>query len=55
MTAKDSLAHSLNVAATLNSKLTILTHEYASLQQRSDETNAMATEEILSIRCVLCF
>ena len=53
MIAKDSLASTLTVVATLNGKLALLSHEYTCFQLIADEASAMAIEEILSIRYVL--
>lgn len=52
MTAKDSLAQTLNVVAALNDQLSNLKSEYAYFQQLAKESSAMAQEEILSTRCV---
>jgi hypothetical protein len=54
MTAKDSLAHTLNVVAGLNNQLSDLKIEYAYFQLLAKEASEMAQEEILSIRCVCC-
>jgi hypothetical protein len=52
MTAKDSLAHTLNVVAGLNNQLSDLKIEYAYFQLLAKEASEMAQEEILSLRCV---
>jgi hypothetical protein len=52
MTAKDSLAHTLNVVANLNDKLSNLKIEYSYFQLLAKEASEMAQEEILSMRCV---
>ena len=54
MTAKDSLAHALNVIAALNEQFSSLKCEYARFQQMSKEADNMVQEEILSIRCAYC-
>jgi hypothetical protein len=52
MTAKDSLAHTLNAVGALNDQLSNLKSEYAYFKQLAKEASEMAQEEILSIRCV---
>ena len=50
MAAKDSLAQTLAVVASLNGKLAILSLDYASFQHLSRESSAMALEDNLSVR-----
>ena len=52
MTAKDSLAQTLNVVAVLNDQLSNLKNEYIYFQQLAKEASEMAREELLSTRCV---
>lgn len=51
MTAKDSLAQTLNVVAALNDQLSNLKNEYIYFQQLAKEASEMAREELLSTRC----
>jgi hypothetical protein len=51
MTAKDSLAQTLNAVAALNDELSNMKNEYIYFQQLAKEASEMAREELLSTRC----
>ena len=50
MNAKDLLSNTLNIVAVLNSKLDILSFEYATLKQISNDLGSMALADCESMR-----